>query len=497
MKKLLALILALAMILAVTLVPANAETEPVQVKIKIRHIGYTTDGVTKIAEELNRRMNMNIEWDLSPSENYGTQCTMVIASGEYPDAMEYACSAYPNDIDSLAEDGVIIPLDDLLDEYGKNIREVRAEDYLWHTAEDGHIYSISCRQQEFSNSLWQIRKDWLDKLNLAVPTTLDEFHEVLLAFRDNSDLLVGAGNQLIPYGNCQNFNNSEIEPLIFGAYGFFKGWNDVDGHAVYFVNHPNFKEALGVFRTWQQEGLIDSEWPLMNREQSLEKWYKGQYGAFKNALDNIDPEWHVYIPIFYEKNPEAELAFIMPFPSEDGKGRITAGTTWNQMVIFSDTTEEQRVALMKLFDYMISPEGSDLVEMGVEGEDWEEIGDTGRATFFPLSSDEERAALGYYSYNWCMKRFYFPRWNSEATLSAGAAYSEHLAWPCIIATTPAQIEYGTVLNDLVNSRIAELVLTPDIDFDSECDKFIQDWNNYGGAEWTEEMDALYQAKLGK
>ncbi len=495
MKKAFSFVIVLTLLLSVLVLPTLAE-EPVSVKIKIRHIGYTTDYHTKISNELNARLGIDVEWELSPSVDYGTQCTMLIAGGEFPDAMEYQCSAYPNDIDDLAADGVIIPLDDLLAEYGQNILAVRSEDYLWHRNEDGHIYSISCRQQEFSNQLWQVRQDWLDKLGLEVPTTLDELHDVLIAFRDNSDLLVGAGNQLIPYGDAQGWNDTGLKGLIYSAYGFINNWVDVDGHATYYINHPNFREALRTLRQWQQEGLIDAEWPLMAREQTLEKWYNGQYGVFGNALDNIDPEWHVYIPIFYEKQPDAVLSFIYPFADENGRGHISNGTTWNQFFIFSDTTEEQRIAIMKLLDYVISAEGSDLVEMGVEGEDWEEIGDTGRATFFPLSTDEERAALGYYSFNWFMKRNYFPRWNSELTMSTGAKYAESLDFPCIIATTPAQIEYGTTLNDLVKSSIAHLMLDADIDFDAEFDKFISDWNAYGGAEWTEEMDALYQAKLG-
>jgi putative aldouronate transport system substrate-binding protein len=479
-----------------TLLPmASAEEEPVKLKIKIRHIGYTTDYHTKISDELNKRLNIDVEWELSPSENYAQQSTMLIAGGDYPDAMEYACSVYPLDIQNLAEDGVIIPLDDLLQEYGQEILKQRSEDFLWYTADDGHIYSISGRQQEYSNSLWQIRQDWLDKLGLQVPTTLDEIHDVLVAFKENSDLLVGEGNVLIPYGNCQNFTDSKVQSLIYAAHGFSDQWIEVDGHAAYYINHPNFKEALLVWRQWQQEGLIDPEWPLMNREQSLEKWYKGQYGMFQNLLDNTDPAFHIYIPIFLENNPEAELSFVMPPEGPNGeKLGVTASTTFNQMIIFSDTTEEQRIALMKLFNYMISEEGSDLVEMGIEGEDWEEIGDTGRATFFPLATDEERAELGYYSFNWCMKRNYFPRWNSEITLGAGAQYAEYLSYPSVIATPDAQLEYGVVLNDLVKSSITELVLTPDIDFDAKFDEFIANWHAYGGAELTEQMDAIYQAK---
>ena len=494
MKRILCVLL--STVLMLLYMPTMAEDVPVDLTIKIRHIGYDSDCFNVISEELNKRCNVNVVWDLSPSENYSTQCTMVLAGNEYPDAMEYA-GTYPTDIETMAQDGIIIPLDDLLAEYGKNILEVRSDDYLWYTAKDGHIYSISCRQQEYSNHVYQFRQDWLYKLNLDMPTNLDEFYNVLKAFQDNSDLLVGEGKTLIPYGAAQGGSSatsiSGLTDLVYGAYGFINNWNDVDGHATYYINHPNFKAALSYIRKLYQEGLIDSEWPLMNREQALTKWYANTYGVFFNLLDNTDPAFHIYIPIYLENNPDAKLSYMTPFPAEDGKGRITFDTTWNQMVIFSDTTEEQRIALMKLFDYMISPEGSDLVEMGIEGQNWSDNGD-GTATFFTLETDQERADLGYYSFNWCMKRNYFPRWNNKATLDAGALYKEHLAAPCIIARTPAQDEFGTTLNDLVNSSITALICDADIDFDVAFNEFVTKWNEYGGSQWTAEMDAVYQSK---
>lgn len=490
MKKIVALFLAMSLLLSATSF-VLADEEPVEVSIMIRHIGSDTDDQNIISDELEKRLNMKINWIQAPSSNYGTQCTTVIAGGDYPDAMEFTSGQKRADIEAMAEDGVIIPLDDLLAKYGQDILANR-DDYQWNTYE-GKIYSIQCRRQEFSNNVWQIRKDWLDKLNLEVPTTLDEFHDVLIAFRDNSDLLVGEGNVLIPFGFMQGEKALGLEQLVYGAYGFIANWIDVDGHATYYVNHPNFKEALRTIRTWFQEGLLDPEYAISNREQNLQKLYQGQFGSFMNYLDGTNTTIEGgYLYNFLQTNPEAELAFIMPFADDTGKGNITRSTSWNEIVIFSDTTEEQQIALMKLFNYMISEEGSDLVEMGIEGVNWKDNGDgTADFSWIDSATTEMQQELGYYSYNWCMKRNYFPRWNSAELLSVGAAYGEHLADPCIIASTPAGVEYSTTLNDVL-SRRNKLIMDPDIDFDAEFDKMVSDWNNWGGAEWTEEMDELYQ-----
>ena len=64
------------------------------------------------------------------------------------------------------------------------------------TAPDGHIYSLGCMQEgavPSANPL-EIRKDWLDKLDMPVPTTLDEYLEVLRAFKTLDPGGVGADN---------------------------------------------------------------------------------------------------------------------------------------------------------------------------------------------------------------------------------------------------------------------------------------------------------------
>ena len=45
-----------------------------------------------------------------------------------------------------------------------------------------------------------VRKDWLDKLGLKEPATKQEFEDMLIAFRDNADELLGAdADKMVPY----------------------------------------------------------------------------------------------------------------------------------------------------------------------------------------------------------------------------------------------------------------------------------------------------------
>jgi len=250
-------------------------------------------------------------------------------------------------------------------------------------------------------------------------------------------------------------------------------------------------------RKFYQAGLIEPEWPLMNREQYLEKWYKNMYGCWQNYIDNLDPESSVYMPNYLAAVPEAETEFIYPFPDKDGARRVKGALHRMQAIIFTETPDEKAEAVVKLMNYMISEEGSDLVEMGIKGVHWDED-ENGKAIFTAPSENDQKAEMGYYSYNWFCKRLYFPRWNSDVTLNAGREFAKFAVYPAVDATTPAALENGAVLSDIVKSSETELICSTEIkDFDAAFDEYIKKWNESGGAQWTKEMNEVYRQQRKK
>jgi len=211
-----------------TVADVSKEGKPIELDIVIRHIGFTTNNDNAIAKELNERLNMNINWILKRSENYPQQCSILIASGDYPDAMEYWCSQYPNELQQMADDGIIRPVDELIAKFGPEFTEEVRPDFTWFVSQtDGKRYAIPCRFNEMRNgTVLQICSDWLKKLNLEVPDSSEELFKVLTAFKENSDLLVGKGNQLIPYGGIQGWDDG-LRQHIFSENGFISDWNEV------------------------------------------------------------------------------------------------------------------------------------------------------------------------------------------------------------------------------------------------------------------------------
>ncbi|HML45130.1 MAG TPA: extracellular solute-binding protein [Clostridia bacterium] len=492
MKRLLVLSLALALILSVFSIPASAEdTGSNKLHFISRNIGSAIDSNNLTFQAIEEATGLDIEWELKPGENYAQLCQIIIASGDYPDAMEFHSLLYPNDLQMLADDGVILPVNDLVEQFGQNILPERP-DYTWFTSTtDGLRYAIPCRVTEFmQNDYLAIRKDWLDQLGLAIPGNSEEYIAALQAFADNKDALVGADKPLIPMGAWSGTRNL-LMSYFSSEQGFVRNWNDVDGHVVYYVNMPGYKASLETFRKMYQMGLVESEFPLMNRENFFEKFFANTYGSFLWYLDNSDPRLSAWMVQYLAAVPEADLESIYPFPDANGKSRIHAGTVGGPQVIVFDGAENPANAV-KLMNYLISDEGVDLVQMGIKGKHWDEK--DGQVEVFPLSA-EQKVELGYKSYYLIsMKGYLQPiRAYDPKVLRFGEGMKAASVPQIVVGATPTYIDKGSVLSDIINKYETELIVSTDVDFDATFDKYVAEWNSAGGQTWTGEMDALYQA----
>ena len=187
MKKVLSLVLALMLVLSCFGSIALADDVPT-LKVLVRHdprcpkIGELDN--YKRAEEA---AGVKIEWEYITSDAWKEQKSLVLASGDLPDIFIGTQTIHPADI--LANIEYFIPLDDLVAEYGDQIQEmweVYPSSKIANTMPDGKVYGIGRYMPNRPTTLIgnYINKVWLDNLGLAMPTTLEEFEQVLIAFRD-------------------------------------------------------------------------------------------------------------------------------------------------------------------------------------------------------------------------------------------------------------------------------------------------------------------------
>lgn len=213
--------------------------------------------------EFEKLTGVKIEWDVTPSAQYNqTMNVRLAAATDLPDILKLPANPVTH-----AEDGVIIPLNDLIEQHAPNIKKY-FEKYpnikSLLTAPDGNIYALSSdvsgTTQADPNG-WLIRKDWLDKLNLQAPKTLDDWYNVLKAFKEGDPNGNGKPDEiphapLYWWGGLQNFGKAM--GLSLGDYS--ESYSvDSDGKVHYDWLDPRTEDLIVWVNKLFTEGLLHPE----------------------------------------------------------------------------------------------------------------------------------------------------------------------------------------------------------------------------------------------
>jgi len=164
---------------------------------------WETNSYVKWLEEVT---NVDLSFELIPFENRAEKLSLILSSGEYPDIFLTAGTMTDAMVSKYGvEEGMFLPLGDLIEKYGKFTKQV-FEEYPGtqdrYTQPDGNIYSLpevnECYHCKLATKAW-INEQWLKNLGLEKPATLDEFRKVLEAFRDQDANGNGDATDEIPF----------------------------------------------------------------------------------------------------------------------------------------------------------------------------------------------------------------------------------------------------------------------------------------------------------
>ena len=197
-------------------------------------------------QELEEKTNVHIEWNMS-SEDGWKEKKGLLFSGDLPDAFFGQAILTDVDVIKYASQGLLIPLDDLIEQYCPNIKALleRGSYRKELTAPDGHIYALpnSTELSPMTHDKLFINKTWLDQLGLPMPTTIEEFTETLRAFKENDMNGNGRADE-IPFSFLYNRKENGLFSL-FGSFGQLDKLDhfivDEDGNVVYTaITEPYF-----------------------------------------------------------------------------------------------------------------------------------------------------------------------------------------------------------------------------------------------------------------
>ncbi len=261
-----------------------------------------------IFQRLEEQTNVHIDWTCFVEDQFADKKNLALAQfGNLPDGL-FTAGMSDYDLLRYAKQGIIIPLENLIDKYMPNLQAV-FEKYPEYrtmvTAPDGHIYSFPWIEQlgegkeaiQAIGDIPYINKKWLDFLGLEVPTTTDELEQTLIAFRDNADALekeFDIEGDVIPMSFI--INNGDQDPAIL-INGFGEGYGDTgdhfavtdEGEVIYTTVQEGYKEGIEWLHSLVEQDLVDPEAFTQEWSTYVAKGKNHRYGlCFTWDIANID-----------------------------------------------------------------------------------------------------------------------------------------------------------------------------------------------------------------
>lgn len=323
-----------------------------------------------IKQELDKALHTDMNLTVYASgDDYKNQLNVRLASGNFPDLF-----AVPDrsTLKQYAQQGLLLDLSPYMDRL-KDTKAFIGEESLKKTTVNGKIYAIPKAPNIPYNTYW-IRKDWLDKLGLQPPQTIEELLSVAKAFTDNDPDGNGKKDTIGMTGG----KLSTFAP-IFGAFGVANPGDFYvkDGKVVNSLYDPAMKDALAFINKMIASGAVDPEIMANTGLQHQEKAIKGQAGIIWIDWPNITKEQ--FADQIKKVNPKAEWIQLAPpkGPAGQNDGPIDIGST-SGIYAIPKALEKNKEKLQKVFDllnYVSGKDGSNLVQFGVKDRHYNVEGD--------------------------------------------------------------------------------------------------------------------------
>ncbi|GHV51722.1 hypothetical protein AGMMS49579_07650 [Spirochaetia bacterium] len=350
-----------------------------------------------------------------------------------------------------------------------------------------------------------MRKDWLDKLGLPLPSTTQEYYEALKAFKEKDPGNVGKNN-VIPYTSPKqiylrmaNLLESFIDPNISDK----DRWIGTVAERSFLL--PGYKEGVRLLNKMYNEGLIDRDFPLYAAEnESTNKIVSGIAGSFLSNYDGAYRGVNSTLSNLQENVPDAELVPVDPFTNANG-----VATKYNYdaagMFIFVPASAKNPEAALRYLNWLAKFENRYFLQLGPEGVTHELVDDIPKS--ISTTGEWQMASPQNVDYNIITNGLELE--TPERTARANAlsyfvdpqliitadevANRNAKPLPVVPVILTAAGPYTRTLQDMGDVLMAEAVTAPPAQFDRVWDAGIANWLASGAQVIKDERAAKYIA----
>ncbi|NGP46516.1 extracellular solute-binding protein [Bacillaceae bacterium SIJ1] len=354
----------------------SEEAGPVQLSVFAPQGPEDDLETNEISTLMEEKFNIDFTWETTTydSSSANEKRQISLASGDYPDAymlIPWVDHFSKDELLKYGQQGVLIPLNELIEEHAPNIQKAFEEEPEFKamaTAPDGQIYGIpqwnDCYHCTFPDKLW-INTEWLDTLNLEMPTTPEELKEVFIAFKNDDPNGNGKADEIPLSGsnldavtymmNAFEYYHSDGIPLLLN-----------DGDISIAAKTEGWRAGLSYMAELYELGLIDPGMFTQNGDaliqigNNAEAMILGAGPGFPSIFTNDEERLYsdIYEPIPPLEGQESYATYS--FSSQPGAA----------FVLTNKASEAAQVAAVKMVDHLFTIDGMLTAHFGPEGIGW-------------------------------------------------------------------------------------------------------------------------------
>lgn len=322
--------------------------------------------------ELEARTGVHIEWYTVSVDAEMESFSLMLASGEYVDI--FASAKLTDSLDYYVEENVIWDLKDMIQEYMPNYMNNISiyPEYAESIGSESDAGYWSVLHNYTKNTTYQgglvIRNDWLEELGMDMPRTMDDYYNVLTAFKNEK----GADSAL--WINSSGILNNDYFSSAYGISTWYNGSGaiqypiyQIDGEIKYGPGERGYYDYLSTMAKWYSEGLIYQDfmsYTSSNTNAPSEIITNDQCGVFTSQLTNI----HQYDEMVEGIDVVAAYTPVLNEGDTIHVDWTLSGISTDGLCISTAVSQEELPLLLKMWDYCSSEEGSLLQNYGIEGE---------------------------------------------------------------------------------------------------------------------------------
>ncbi len=522
MKRILSLVLAVALLLGITSALADdpgfvdgkfTETRHITVEIFNRNNDGGSDPTNNVWTDFIKKgmlENYNVEVEFksvgrwTEADDIGNLlATNDAADVSYTYNMP-AIQQYANMKDEFGDPGVI-DLAPLVAEYKDYLGDLTAllggEEFVTYDLDPvtGSLWAFEATKPDTARITTFVRKDWLDKLGLQLPTTEEEFHNMLIAFRDNAELLLGAdADKMIPYTTSTDIgwrndllSISKVPDDISDETLFVYGYDD--RHLLY----PGYKEGIRVLNQWYNENLIWKDFGLYSdstqEDNNLKAGYVGAFMhnwdyPFRNGDDSIAAN------LVRNVGPDAQFVAVDCFQNDAGVTRKFLGApVGSDRKVFLPGTNGEALASLLYINFISKVDVITYLQTGEEGINHTRTED-GAYKIMPTTGEYIQNSGQNIDYTMTVNGLYlgelteastalnYPSVTADVVMKANeyGKNNGRIAKRFNVGTIVAETKVGDSLTKKRDELLTKAVTAPVAEFDATYDKYMGEYLSIGG-----------------